>query len=181
MVKSFFFDGILYQNGTISRPRSVLNEKKLDQDETRNTSLLIPEKYYRSYFVGRSNWNAIIKHLLEESSSTLLFGSPFEEKNTIVRGYQSKGLDLVKISCRIEESLIIELEFIAQLFRISRCRLVAIMLELKELGWLKLMRLYGIVRGTTTPNQFSFSLTVYPRSFPKPKFVAEIKEIPRDS
>jgi hypothetical protein len=180
MANSFYYEGILYQNGTFSLPLSAKFESSIDLIQSRNTSLLVPEMYWRKYCKRNHNTNIILKHLLEESTSTLFFGALLEKKHTIAKSYQDKGQTLIKVSCRVEESLIIEIEALAQYFRVSRCKLVSMMFALKSLGWLKLMRLYGIVRGTTKPNKYSITLSIFPRNFPKPTFAVEIIEIPRE-
>jgi hypothetical protein len=181
MIQTFFYQEFVYQSGTFNGSRSVNSKARLDIDVSRNTSFLIPEVYFRRFFKGKKNLNAVIKHLLEESSSTLFFGCKPDVKHTIAKEYQAKGLSLRKVTCRVEESLLIELESLARYFQISRCKLISVMLRLKRLGWLKLVRKHGIVRDTTRPEKLTISLHIYPRDRPRPTFSNEILEIPYDS
>ncbi|TGL61887.1 DUF1564 family protein [Leptospira ognonensis] len=180
MIKSFTFNGIDYAHGSFHRPRTKRKENFLLFEESRVTSFLIPEIYFRRYFQNQSNYNAIIKHLIEESSSTLIFGAQFSRKSTLAKTYQDPGQSLRKVSCRIEEHLLLELEGISQFYRISRCLLLSTMLQLKAMGWLNLMRKFGIVRSTTSPKEFAFSLRVFPTRNPRPIYVTELIEIPDD-
>lgn len=180
MIKSFTFNGIVYESGSICQPRTKKAEKLFLMNESRVTSFLIPETYFQLYFQNKSNFNAIIKHLIEESSSTLIFGSQLSRKSTLAKTYQDPGKRLRKISCRIEEHLLLELEAYSQFYRISRCLLLTMMLELKAIGWLKLMRKFGIVRGTTNPKEFAFIVRVYPEQNPRPIYVTELIEILKD-
>ncbi|MCZ8155613.1 MAG: DUF1564 family protein [Leptospira sp.] len=180
-ISTFYYQGVIHQNGTLYLPRNAKNESTLDYDELRNTSILVPESIYRRFFSTKKSVNAVIKHLLEEGSTTLIFGMKPPVRNSIAKEYQKSGQSLKKISCRIEESLLIELEMMAQYFRISRCRLIGILFELKSIGWLRLMRVRGIVRATTNPREISFKISFFLRKNPKRTFSTELKEIPKDS
>ncbi len=177
MIRTLEYNGILYQSGLLRQPRTRRESKRILLSDSRVTSILISQRFYKKFFEGKENYNAIIKHLIEESSSTLIFGTKIGKKTTVAKQYQSTGLELRKISCRIEEHLLVELEVIAQFFRISRCLLLQLMMELKDVGWLKLIRRKGIVRDATYPKQISFSLAIYPKNLPYPIYKSEIIEI----
>jgi len=181
MVTTLRFEGFIYQSGQFRLPRSCKAVNELDHDVSRNTSFLIPKVYYLRFFKGKKNLNAVVKYLLEESSSTILFGLKCEMKRTSAVSYQDQGLDLVKVSCRIEESLLIELEAMSNYFRMSKCRLLSVMMRLKRLGWLRLVRRFGIIRDTTKFASLTYALTINPKAYPRPQYTSQIIEILKDS
>jgi len=99
-----------------------------------------------------------INSLLEASSHLIYFGLVPEKRWKVTCSYQDQGLELQKISCRIFDETIIELDVMARSLGISRCRLFVLFLELEAIGWLRLVRALGLVGRTTFSNFQVFSL-----------------------
>ncbi|TGN21087.1 DUF1564 family protein [Leptospira idonii] len=114
------------------------------------TSFLIPAKifrYIRSSMQGA--FSARIRNLLEESAHLIYYGLISRNRKRITRSYQVVGQELQKISCRVTDKNLAEMDIAANALGISRSKLLVLMLEWEELGWLELVRGLGLVRGTT--------------------------------
>ncbi|TGN06959.1 DUF1564 family protein [Leptospira ilyithenensis] len=126
-----------------------------------NTSFLIPVrqmkqltvslKLYRS-FATRISW------LLAESSDLIYFGMIPRKRWKATCSYQEQGLELQKVSCRVFNDSIIEMDIMARSLGISRCRLFVLLLELEAIGWLRLVKELGLIRPTTSFNSRIFSM-----------------------
>ncbi|WP_411822346.1 DUF1564 family protein [Leptospira sp. 'Mane'] len=118
-----------------------------------NTSFLIPEEIItklRLSKLRRATFSVVIRNLLEESASPIYQGLMPKIRNKVTRSYQTAGLGLKKVSCRVHDKDLVEMDIMAQALGISRSKLLVLMLEWDELGWLGMVRALGFVRRTTS-------------------------------
>ncbi|TGN06495.1 DUF1564 family protein [Leptospira ilyithenensis] len=125
---------------------------RLNPEATSSTSFLIPNDLIDKLIISKNRYFTLsghIRNLLEESAYLIYQALIVKKREKLTRTYQKEGLDLKKVSCRIADKELIEMDIMSHGLGISRSRLLAIMLELAELGWLKAVRELGLVRGTT--------------------------------
>ncbi|TGN13409.1 DUF1564 family protein [Leptospira ilyithenensis] len=118
-----------------------------------NTSFLVPEELITNRKQSKlrgSSFSGLVRSLLEGSAFPIYQGLIPKTRNKVTRSYQAPGQALKKISCRIHDRDLVEMDIMAQALGVSRSRLLVLMLEWEELGWLGVMRAFGIVRGTTS-------------------------------
>ncbi|BDA78499.1 hypothetical protein LPTSP3_g14290 [Leptospira kobayashii] len=119
-----------------------------------NTSFLIPEelilKRRQAGWRRGSSYSGLVRSLLEGSAFPIYQGLIPKIRKKVTRTYQNTGLALKKVSCRIHDRDLVEMDIMAQALGISRSRLLVLMLEWEELGWLEVMRALGVVRSTTS-------------------------------
>ncbi|WP_411824054.1 DUF1564 family protein [Leptospira sp. 'Mane'] len=128
---------------------------RLHSGRTSNTCFLIPNDLIDQLRISKGRYFSIsgrIRILLEESAYLIYQALILKQRQKLTRTYQVQGLDLKKISCRIADNELIEMDIIAQTLGVSRSKLLAMMLELADLGWLEIVRALGMVRGTTSLN-----------------------------
>ena len=125
----------------------------LNPEATSSTSFLIPNHLVDRLVVSKNRYFTIsgrIRSLLEESAYLIYQALIVKKRERLTRTYQEEGLDLKKVSCRIGDKELIEMDIMSHGLGISRSRLLVMILELAELGWLKVVRELGLVRGTTS-------------------------------
>ncbi|WP_167884306.1 DUF1564 family protein [Leptospira ilyithenensis] len=90
----------------------------------------------------------MIRNLLEDSAYFIYHGFFPKSRGKATRTYQKEGLDLKKVSFRVDERCLIEMDLMASALSVSRSHLLGLLLEWREMGWLAMIREFGIVRGT---------------------------------
>ncbi len=120
-----------------------------------NTSFLIPIRQMKQLAASMKLYRSFatrISRLLIESSDLIYFGMIPRKRWKVTCSYQEQGLELQKVSCRVFDESIIEMDVMASSLGISRCRLFVLLLELEAVGWLRLVKELGLVRPTTSFN-----------------------------
>ncbi|WP_109021097.1 DUF1564 family protein [Leptospira kobayashii] len=132
-----------------------------------NTSFLIPVRQMKQLTVSMKFYSSFatrISRLLTESSDLIYFGLIPRKRWKVTCSYQEQGLELRKVSCRVFNDSIVEMDVMARSLGISRCRLFVLLLELEAIGWLRLMKELGLVRHTTPSTSKIFSIHNQTRS-----------------
>ncbi|WP_167884106.1 DUF1564 family protein [Leptospira idonii] len=130
-----------------------------------NTSFLIPKHILSklsSLKKERFSLRKKIKYLLNHSIFSLYGNVIGKSRTKLTKSYQDRGENLKKVSCRINNEDLIELDTIAYAVGVSRSKLLVFMLEWEALGWLKAMRKLGFVRDTTLRIKLESSYNLAP-------------------
>ncbi len=124
-----------------------------EYDGTVCTSFLVPDQHVTALSVWKGQryyFSARIRNLLEESAHLIYYGLISQRRTKVTRSYQKTGLSLRKVSGRVESQDLVEMDMMAQALQVSRSRLLVLLLEWEQLGWLGLIRELGLARGTTS-------------------------------
>ncbi|WP_242935458.1 DUF1564 family protein [Leptospira kobayashii] len=119
-------------------------------------------------------YSTVIRNLLEDSAYFIYHGFFPKRKGKVTRTYQKQGLDLKKVTFRIDERYLIEMDLMASALSISRSHLLGLLLEWREMGWLAMVREFGIVRGTPFLRSVRLTQTYDLKTDRYPTFKAEL-------
>ncbi|TGN16907.1 DUF1564 family protein [Leptospira idonii] len=153
-----------------------------ERDCTIVTSFLLPPKLLQQLQNPRnvepSSFSARLRNLLEESAYPIYYGLIPSKREKLTKSYQAPGLELQKVSCRADERELVEMDIMADGLGISRSKLLSLLLSWEEIGWLGIMRAYGIVRDTTTLQMLaSHRYLTKAKSFQDPQYRIELCQI----
>ncbi|TGN20897.1 DUF1564 family protein [Leptospira idonii] len=124
-----------------------------DDEDSSNTSFMVPQELCDrlKYIDGKPcTFSVKIRNLLEDSASLIYQGMITGRRRKITRTYQSQGLNLKKVSCRVVSQSLMEMDIISHALGISRSALLSLMLEWEVTGWLDIVRGAGLARDTTS-------------------------------
>ncbi|TGN17195.1 DUF1564 family protein [Leptospira idonii] len=146
------------------------------------TTFLLPPKLLQQLQnprnVETSSFSARLRNLLEESAYPIYYGLIPSKRKKLTKSYQDPGQELQKISCRADERELAEMDILADALGISRSKLLSLLLAWEEIGWLGIMRTFGIVRDTTTLQMLaSHRYLTKAKDFQDPQYKVELCQI----
>ncbi|TGN19549.1 DUF1564 family protein [Leptospira idonii] len=137
------------------------------------TSFLVSDEFDWKEENQRISGTTILRNLLEECAYFLYHGCIPAKRMKLAKSYQKvrPGFSLRKISCRVENKTLVEMDFLAGALGVSRSHFLAMMLRWRDMGWLDMVREFGIVRGTTTIKRLTFNQEFVSRPSPNVRFI----------
>ncbi|TGN20149.1 DUF1564 family protein [Leptospira idonii] len=177
-------DAAYFPSSYVSEPyddSAFSSEQEIDfcfeSFKTVNTSFLVPEEFLNILFHRKKGtFSYKIRCLLEESAFMIYYGKLSRKKNKLTRSYQKKDQSLKKVSCRVWESDLLEMDLMAQSLGISRSHLLSLLLEWESLGWLAVVRGLGGVRDTTSLQRLQVHQLYDRTAYPFPIYKTSIKQ-----
>ncbi|TGN21121.1 DUF1564 family protein [Leptospira idonii] len=155
--KHFEKHSLTYQNSTTSVSTMLISERL---------------SHELNEFVEQNggSFKELFRSLLDEFGEMILSYQP-TSSTRLKKEYQASGQAQIKRNIRVSDSDLEEFRIIADYLRMSKCKLFAMLLEWKLIGWGLVLRRVGVVRVPT------HHLTHFLSILAKPSFFSQKSKI----